>query len=531
MEPCARQRSQSLLEWTLIAAFAGALAYPSIDPWLRPDAKRSALVEFRSPAKLPEHPRSIQEWQAYPSSFDAWFNDHFGLRDKLLRWNNLLDWFVFGVSPTSKLILGEGAWIYYADDKSIDVYRGVYPLSANELEGWRRTLTARRDWLAARDIRYLFVFVPNKDQVYPEHLPSALKVPGVSRLDQLLAHLETRSDLDVLDLRAAIAAEKANDQDGDYVYHRLGTHWTDRGAYAAYVAILERLKRSFPLLAPIPRDAFDVVLEGQGDTWAPHLYMDDLLQQKTLSWRLRSPGKAQFDAGAVPSTDTFESTNSDTSLPRAFILHDSFGPTLRPWLAENFSQAIWTWGWAFESRVARIGEVHPDVVIEMFVDRILVQNYPQVTGVEGPAPRRKAFEASSNVLLRLDASNLAGRLKTSGKAEFVPDAAADEPALTLRCRTVMDGVVIPELAFPATADVIVSIELESPLTGGIDLFFQKKGERSYERRRVCSEKIYKGANRLYIRLWAGDLAGPMFLHFRDPGLYRITSIEARAVRD
>jgi hypothetical protein len=48
---------------------------------------------------------------------------------------------------------------------------------------------------------------------------------------------------------------------------------------------------------------------------------------------------------------------------------------------------------------------------------------------------------------------------------------------------------------------------------------------------VCSEKLYEGTNHVFIRLFAGHLAGPMFLHLRDRGLYRIASIEVRAVRD
>jgi hypothetical protein len=531
MESGVRQRNLRILEWITIAAFCGALAYPGIDPWIRPNAERTAIVEFRNPAKLPAHPRTLEQWLAFPGGYEAWFNDHFGLRDKLVRWHNLLAWYAFGVSPTPKLVLGQDAWIYYADDKSLDVYRGAYPLSEHELDGWRRALTARRDWLAAQGIRYLFVFVPNKDQVYPEHLPAAFRAAGEARVDQVTAYMRAHSDVDVLDLRPSILAEKKNDRPGDYVYHRLGTHWTDRGAYAAYLAIVERMKTYFPKLVPIPRNAFAITAGGPGDTWAPHLYMEDLLTQTSLEWKLRTPGRAEYDAAELPSMNTFVSKNPDASLPSAYILHDSFGPTLRPWLAENFSRATWTWGWSFESSRASIVEQHPDIVIELFVDRVLVQNYPQVTGAEGPGPRRDAFNASSEVLLRLDAASLAERLKPYGKAELVNDDAAPEPGLTVRCPTVLDGVLIPALDFPADEDVIVAIDMDAPDIGGLDLFFQKEDEKSFERRRVCSEKLYKGGNKVYIQLFAGGLCGPMFLHLRNPGSYRIHSIEVRAVRD
>ena len=103
--------------------------------------------------------------------------------------------------------------------------RGVYPLSQHELDGWRRALTARRDRLATQKIRDLFVFVPNKDQAYPEHLPPAFTSAGAARIDQVMAYMRQHSDVDLLDLRPSIWAEKKNDRAGDYVYHRLGTHW------------------------------------------------------------------------------------------------------------------------------------------------------------------------------------------------------------------------------------------------------------------------------------------------------------------
>jgi hypothetical protein len=527
MESGARSRYRSILDLMLIAAFAGGLAYPSIDPIVRPHAERTELAEFRSPAALPEHPTNADQWLAFSSAYEAWFNDHFGLRDKLVRWHNVLDWFGFGVSPTPKLVLGDDAWIYYAEDKALDVYRGAYPLSPNELEGWRTALAARHDWLAAQNIRYLFVIVPNKDQVYPEHLPRAFTARGRTRSDQLIDCLRAHSDVDVLDLRPALIAAKRDDHGDDRVYYRLGTHWTSRGAYAGYTALIEHLAQSFPALAPIPRDRFEPIPGDDVDTWGPHLYMGDLLHQSTSAWRLRPSGSATYDAAKWEHAVDFESTNKDASLPRAFVFHDSFAPVLRPWLAENFAEVRWIWGWAFETKLAEIEAMHPDVVIDMFVDRVLVQDYPQVSGVQGPGPRRKAFTQSARVLARFDASNQFAGVQRYGRAVLrrVSDA------MELEISTATDGVLIPAIPFPPGEDVIIAIDIDSTTVATLDLFFQKRSEPTFERRRVCFEKIYKGGSTVYLRLYAGDLAGPMYLHWRQPGTYTIHSIEARAVRE
>jgi hypothetical protein len=530
MKPGAPLCTRAIFDGLLIGAFVVALAYPSVDPILRPHASRTALVEFRNPAPFPAHPRSIDEWTAYPQAFDAFFGDHFGLRDKLVRWHNLADWFVFGVSPTPKLVLGEGAWVFYDDDKSLEVYRGAYPLAARELEGWRRMLTARRDWLAQRGIRYLFVFVPNKDQVYPEHLPPPYAQRGTTRLDQLVECMRAHGDVDVLDLRPALVAEKANDAPEDFVYHRLGTHWTDRGAYAGYAALVEHLKHDYPALTPLARSSFRVEQTGEGDSWAAHLYMDDLLRQSNFKWTLESP-HATFDAAAVDGAETFQSDRADSTLPRALVLHDSFGPPLRPWLAENFSHLTWSWGWSFDARFTLIETEKPDIVIEMFVDRVLVQDYPQVSAALDADAEERAFDASTRVVAKFDGANLSSALTPYGRTQFVPTPEPTEGGLALRIVRGMDGVLIPAVQFPTDADLIVAIDLVSYMDTGLDLFFRTKTETTFERRRVCNAPLKNGANRVLFRLYGADLAGPMFLHFRNPQVYRLRSIELRATSD
>jgi hypothetical protein len=175
--------------------------------------------------------------------------------------------------------------------------------------------------------------------------------------------------------------------------------------------------------------------------------------------------------------------------------------------------------------------MHPDVVIEMFVDRTFVQDYPQVNGVQVPAPHRTAFDSSREVLLRLDTSNRFAGAGAYGHAHLVYDADGAEPALELDEPAVTDGLLLPEFRFPPSDDVIVAVDIDTPVVTTLDLFFQKKREPTFDRRRVCSEKIYTGANRVYFRLYAGDLGGRVYLRLRERGMYRIGSIEARAVRE
>ena len=80
-------------------------------------------------------------------------------------------------------------------------------LSTAKLEEWRILFEERRVWLKERGIRYLVVFAPDKTSIYPEQLPDAYRPRSpISRLDQLVDHLEEHSDLAFVDLREALVA-------------------------------------------------------------------------------------------------------------------------------------------------------------------------------------------------------------------------------------------------------------------------------------------------------------------------------------
>ena len=78
---------------------------------------------------------------------------------------------------------------------------------------------------------------------------------------------------------------------------------------------------------------------------------------------------------------------------------------LRPWLAEHFSRATWLWS---QFDLERIERERPDIVLEILVDRVLVQNAPRIGDLDPDWPRQ-AFESSSRVLLVFQIGNSGSR--------------------------------------------------------------------------------------------------------------------------
>jgi hypothetical protein len=143
--------------------------------------------------------------------------------------------------------------------------------------------------LAARGVRFVFAVAPDKESIYPERLPPTWSPLGPTTLDRLLAELRRRTDVEIVDLRPALLAEKANDRPEveDLAYFPRGTHWTPRGAFAASQEILRRIARDFPRAGELPRTAFRTVAGApeQEDSWAQILYAPGCCARATRSSR------------------------------------------------------------------------------------------------------------------------------------------------------------------------------------------------------------------------------------------------------
>src|SRR5215472_11171889 len=185
------------LEVALIAMFIAVIGLPLAGKLL-PVEGAFALTENRRPAPLPTVQIGGPGWGysivSFPRRFERYWNDSFAFRWYLIRAHSLVK-LALGVSPSPKALVGRDGYLFYAGEQSVDYFRGVKPFTERDIVRWRADLEDRRAWLAARGIRYLVVVAPNKETIYPEFMPPALRpVPPDTRLDQLLSDLKSHSD-------------------------------------------------------------------------------------------------------------------------------------------------------------------------------------------------------------------------------------------------------------------------------------------------------------------------------------------------
>ncbi len=332
------------------------------------------LEENRILATRPELKLDRTELGRFPARFEAYFNDQFGFRKRLIYWLALVKVKGLGVTSTSGVTLGRNGWLYLASDAARSSYRASRPFTTEQLDTYRQTLEARRDWLASRDIPYLLVILPNKDTIYPEFMPPAYnKVNPRSRLDQLVDYMRSHSTVPILDIRDDLRQAKQVER----VFQVTDSHWNLRGGYVAYGRIMQALRTWFPEVQTMARSEFREGAENRpGGDLARMLGIPDEFPEERLTlvprdgWHFRHTDETFPIAARCAHPELTQATEcDDAKLPRAVLFRDSFAAQLIPFLAEHFQRILCIWDNDFDRAI--IEHERPGVVIHEVVERSL----------------------------------------------------------------------------------------------------------------------------------------------------------------
>ena len=376
----------SFSKWTdvaLIAFFVTAISLPTLDTLAGLDPV-DAPYDNRPSAPAPQLYGGLGLVREFPAEFEAYFKDGFGFRNSLIKGHCLAKYHLLHESGADRVLLGKDGWLFFTGNKAVECYRGLDPFTERELEAWRLLLEGRRDALAERGIRYLFLLVPNKHTVYPEHLPDRLNVVSeTSRLDQLTDHLRAHSDVDFIDLRDVLIQSKRRGQ----MYDRTGTHWTAQGRFFAYGVISELVAQWLPEITPlVPSEFRSREVEVPGLELAQMLGLQEELREVVLrvvprtASANRDPAVAEdlrSSMGIHRSRKLQVYVGEDASLPRLMLVGDSFGNSLIKMLAEDYSRSVYI---RDQFDLELIDREEPDVVINQVAERFLMTKNPVKMG-------------------------------------------------------------------------------------------------------------------------------------------------------
>lgn len=349
------RRSARAGSWILIALFAAMLTVPTL-AWLTVgDASQSELDEKRA---LDEFPTGLGN--RYVAQVASWYGDHAPYRSAVIAWKVRAaqaigaryretvhpalsalcapDWYSAAdaggeayLAPVeeSSVIYGRDDWLFYTENDSLDFYQGRNVLSEEEMAAWLAAYERLDEICRRRGVRLVVMTAPNKEQVYPEFMPSYYVAPGPKREEAFCAYVRQNSGLTYLYPLEELLAAKARLP----VYFRQDTHWN---AIGAYVGAQELYRAVGMPLSPLERaDVTEVTKRGGDLSNLSGLFSD--YPDYTLEYRPEVDVRVTSTQREFYSVDRYESTAD--SERKIIVLGDSFSPAIMSYLAKDFRSA------------------------------------------------------------------------------------------------------------------------------------------------------------------------------------------------
>jgi hypothetical protein len=336
------------------------IATPLVVGLVAPDRPESVLKEGRRLAPAPDLSTAGSAWLALPQTLDAYLNDHFGLRQALIRAHKDLTKPALGHGNDTVLV-GRDGRMFYLGEEAVQQSAGLV-LRDQRVADSVDLFAEMNAALARRGVRFLVAVPPNSSTVFQDDLPAWAQNRGrPTEYDLLVSGLQARG-VRAVDLRPVMA--KARD-DGAYFLH--DTHWTPRGALTAFNAVVAA--DGHPDWALDPAAALGAPSPRKGGDLARMLGVEDAVSE-TFEPLALSPGDRQL-LTSDPYGDYVET--SGRTGPTIMIVGDSFTAAhFAPMALQHAGRVVWLahqhcgfdWG--------AIDRFSPDEIWWMPTERFLV---------------------------------------------------------------------------------------------------------------------------------------------------------------
>ena len=306
-------------------------------------ARTDVTYESRELAEMPEVKNGDGSLNiGFLADAGAYFEDRFAYRNEIVTANSGLR-ALFATSSTDQVVIGKDGWLYYGG--TLPDYLGQSAMTDRALNNVAHNVGLIERYVESHGARFLFTIAPNKNTLYPEHMPyyylASSSASNATRLKERLG----REGIEYLDLFEVFNSFDADDRAEETWYLKRDTHWNNAGALIAASAIVNALGRDFhgPAFADgAKREDFTGDLEsilfpaspGVEENWYYEGYDDgDGFSGSLWSY---ARGENVTDAEVVTRS---EITESESTL---LMFRDSFGNALIPFLAAEFNQAMFS---------------------------------------------------------------------------------------------------------------------------------------------------------------------------------------------
>lgn len=312
------------------AAFAAVSLIPSAGMFTGNKSEKTAegTESGGFPALFDESGKLNKEWN---TQTDSYISENFAYRDKLISANTYVMDKLAGVSASDQIVTGKDGWLYYS--QTTDDFINDPDVTDKGIQNIVHNLEIMNRYISENGGKLLVTVAPNKNEIYPEYMPSYYISSDTASNYDRLAEALAGSEVQFFDMKDFLIRSKI--ETGIQLYHKKDTHWNNTGALLASDALMSALGKE-------------------------HNDFSDASYVTEKSWsgdldRMLWPGKDLKDyqniydidfgysyKGSYRSADDLIiNTVNDNAEDSILVFRDSFGAAVIPFISENFENATY----------------------------------------------------------------------------------------------------------------------------------------------------------------------------------------------
>lgn len=275
----------------------------------------------------------------YLDEFNRWFEDNIGFRSEIVKANAVIKYHIFHtIADGSRMYLGPHGVLDYISEEVIKNCTNTDTRTEAELAEAVDAYQTVSEYLTNRGIQFYFVQCYDKQSIYPEYFPSSIIQQGdISRADQLVEALKSRTDVEVIALKDILLKEKtAKDVYGTWADP---SHWNQTGAKIGYREIMRVINcHNGERLRVLNDEDYDIRYTDQGATLFDIVHEEDYTNSYVIKKDNAKGKKKQFPEKYSHHPNNFyfenDSTGNDLCL---MLLDDSY---IRKFILKDFAQSF-----------------------------------------------------------------------------------------------------------------------------------------------------------------------------------------------
>lgn len=384
--------------------FAAAIISPASETTGKEDA-----------AKMPELFSDGRLNDRIGTEFDDYFTKSVPFRPQIITAQNTLSGALLG-KENNNVLTGKKGWLFSGE--STDEFIGVRK-SDRSIHNAAETIRIMQECVTAKGMNFVFTVAPDKNEIYPEYMPSGFIKSDENTLSVLEKYLKD-DKINYVSLKDELLSVKDN---GAFLYLTGDTHWNGLGALYGYNAIMKGLGESYESFSgteySVRNDWYGDIAKMAYPAAAPacsQYYFDlDYSKLRFLQPRAASSNDKLLEElmSDKEENDTTIRTMNPAGKGSLYISRDSFGRAMLPFLVSNYRSAYITRTRSFDLRAADKNK-YKDVVYEMverkidsITDTVPLLYAPQAENISGTKIKN---DGKNKILVR----NEGGALKVCG---------------------------------------------------------------------------------------------------------------------